>query len=84
MRLASLPEVHKIHIENGKCVIKMEAEPLPTLPPTEQETQAPSEEPSTAPPETTTPARTTEEEKESPPAAAAAPEIGVSAEVTVD
>ncbi|EER18675.1 hypothetical protein Pmar_PMAR012083, partial [Perkinsus marinus ATCC 50983] len=32
--LASLRRVHKIHIKEGKCVVKVEEEPLPTLPST--------------------------------------------------
>ncbi|KAF4665819.1 hypothetical protein FOZ61_010500 [Perkinsus olseni] len=91
--LASLPDVHHIHIGNGKCVVKIEEEPLPTLPPTAEETTTtPSPTQTTTTPSptqtSTTPAPsetpTPTIQSDTPVPSAAEPEIDVSADVTVN
>ncbi|KAF4702416.1 hypothetical protein FOZ63_008315 [Perkinsus olseni] len=91
--LASLPDVHHIHIGNGKCVAKIEEEPLPTMPPTAKETTTtPSPKQTTTSPSptqtSTTPASTETPtptiQGDAPVPSAAEPEIDVSADVTVN
>lgn len=96
--LLSLPHVHKIHIKNGKCVVKVEEEPLPTLPPTAvTTTPTPTEQTTTTPTpteaattttptpiETTTPTVKSEESGAEVTPPAAEPETGVSEEVAVN